>query len=212
MNCTTAVFTLMSGTALFSLATLYSYNRNILGDIKQKMSNLNVALSSLQLERSELINKSNDMYVETATKSVMADQYKEELEAIKETAHRLQFENEQLKTGNNNEELNLLQLTISRLQFDKQVLEAENNVKVGSLMGKINQLEQDNELLKSQDNQDNLAMLTEKINQLESENKRLKIENNNEDFELMKETVNRLQNDNELLIAAYRQIEKKIQS
>jgi predicted nucleic acid-binding Zn ribbon protein len=210
MNCTTAVFTLMSGTALLSLATLYTYNRNILGDFKQKMSNLNVALSSLQIERSELINKSNDMYVETATKSVMADQYKGELESLKETVARLQFDNELLKTENNKEEISLLQLTINRLQFDKQVLESENNVKVTSLTEKINHLEQENESLKTENSKEDLASLLEKINLLEIENKRLKIDSNHEEFVLLKETVNRLQNDNELLITAYQQLEKRI--
>lgn len=210
MNCTTAVFTLMSGTALLSFATLYTYNRNILGDIKQKMSNLNAALTSLQTERSELINKNNDMYVETATKSIMADQYKAELESLKETSNRLNYDNELSITGNDREELSLLSLTINRLQFDKQVLESENNVKVSSLKHKINELEQENELLKVETKRQELTSLTEKINHLEIENKRLKIDNNNVEFELLRETVNRLQNDNELLITAYQQLEKRI--
>lgn len=210
MNCTTAVFTLMSGTALLSFATLYTYNRNILGDIKQKMSNLNAALTSLQTERSELINKNNDMYVETATKSVMADQYKIELESLKETVNRLNYDNELSITGNDREELSLLTLTINRLQFDKQVLESENNLQVITLNDKINLLEQENEQLKFDNKKEELTTLTEKINHLEIENKRLKIDNNNGEFELLRETVNRLQNDNELLITAYQQLEKRV--
>jgi DNA repair exonuclease SbcCD ATPase subunit len=217
MNCTTAVFTLMSGTALLSFATIYTYNRNILSDIKLKMSNLNVALTSLQAERSDLINKSNDMYVETATKSVMADNYKAELDALRETVHRLQSDNELLKSENNmetlasqKEEMSVMTLTINRLHFDKQVLEAENKKQLGDISEKMTQLEQENALLKAENSKEELATLTATINRLQFENNRLKMDSNSAEFESLKETVARLQNDNELLINAYRQMEKRV--
>jgi hypothetical protein len=210
MNCTTAVFTLMSGTALLSFATLYTYNRNILSDIKLKMSNLNVALTSLQIERSELINKSNDMYVESATKSILAENYKSELDALRETLNRLQSDNEALKSDSNKDEMNVLTLTINRLHFDKQVLEIENKQQLGVLSDKISLLEQENALLKAENNKEELATLNTTINRLQIENRRLKMDSNAEEFELLKETVIRLQNDNELLIKAYRQMEKKV--
>jgi chromosome segregation ATPase len=217
MNCTTAVFTLMSGTALLSFATIYTYNRNILSDIKLKMSNLNVALTSLQTERSELINKSNDMYVESATKSVMAENYKAELDALRETVNRLQTDNEVLQSQTNNdvlanqkEEMSVMTLTINRLHFDKQVLEAENKKQLGEISEKMTQLEQENALLKAENSKEELATLTATINRLQFENNRLKMDNNSAEFESLKETVARLQNDNELLINAYRQMEKRV--
>jgi chromosome segregation ATPase len=217
MNCTTAVFTLMSGTALLSFATIYTYNRNILSDIKLKMSNLNVALTSLQTERSELINKSNDMYVESATKSVMADNYKAELDALRETVNRLQTDNESLKSelstdllATQKEEMSVMTLTINRLHFDKQVLEAENKKQLGEISEKITQLEQENALLKAENNKEELATLADTINRLQFENNRLKMNSNIAEFDALKETVSRLQNDNELLIKAYRQMEKKV--
>jgi uncharacterized protein YlxW (UPF0749 family) len=96
MNCTTAVFTLMTGASMLAFATFYFYNRNIVSEMKQKLTNLNTALTSLQSERSDLINKSNDMYVETATKSVMMENYKEELESMRNTVIRLQNDNQLL--------------------------------------------------------------------------------------------------------------------
>jgi chromosome segregation ATPase len=210
MNCTTAVFTLMSGTALLSFATIYTYNRNILSDIKLKMSNLNVALTSLQAERSDLINKSNDMYVETATKSILAENYKAELDALRETVNRLQSDNESLKSESNKEEMDVMTLTINRLHFDKQVLEAENKQQLGAISEKMNVLEQENALLKAENNKEELANLNATINRLQTENRRLKMDTNREEFDLLKETVTRLQNDNELLINAYRQMEKRV--
>jgi chromosome segregation ATPase len=217
MNCTTAVFTLMSGTALLSFATIYTYNRNILSDLKLKMSNLNVALTSLQTERSELINKSNDMYVESTTKSVMADNYKAELDALRETVNRLQTDNELLKSESNidalatqKEEMGVMTLTINRLHFDKQVLEAENKQQLSLISEKMGALERENAMLKAEDNKEELAILNDTINRLQSENRRLKMDSNREEFDMLKETVARLQNDNELLINAYRQMEKRV--
>jgi hypothetical protein len=185
MNCTTAVFTLMSGAALLAFATLYTYNRNILGDVKQKMSSLNVALSTLQIERSDLINKSNDMYVETATKSVMADKYKEELDLLTEKISLLQYDNALLKSETHTEELDLLRQTVTHLRNDNTRLKSENNI-------------------------EELESLKQNLVQLQNENMRLKSDSKIQEFDILKETVARLQSDNELLINAYQQLEKRV--
>ena len=138
MNCTTAVFTLMSGASLLAFATLYFYNRNIVTDSKLKVSTMNNALTSLQAERSDLMNKSNDMYVETATKSVMVDKLSEELNMLQNEKEALIRKNEDLTAESDskpnlmdklNTEIQSLKETVGRLQNDNQLLiEAYKNI------------------------------------------------------------------------------------
>ena len=157
------------------------------------------------------------MYVESATKSVMAENYKAELDALRETVNRLQSDNELFKSENNTdalasqkEEMSVMTLTINRLHFDKQVLEAENKQQLSLISEKMSHLEQENALLKAENNKEELSNLNATINRLQAENRRLKMDTNREEFDLLKETVTRLQNDNELLINAYRQMEKRV--
>jgi vacuolar-type H+-ATPase subunit I/STV1 len=165
MNCTTAVFTLMLGSILLALATLYFHNRNILGDLKQKMSNLNGALISLQGERSELINKSNDMYVETATKSIMVEKLNEELASIREAK------------GDIMEKLNVEMM--SERDSKKQIIESLNQELSTIKESKNTLIEKLNTELASIKESKNLAIerMDEELNSMRAIIKRLQNDN-----------------------------------
>lgn len=96
MTCTTAVFTLMMGAAILGCAALYTYFNNILTGLKSKIDSLNTALSVLQEERGQLIEKNDALFMETATQSGEIERLTGEEKHHKSMIERLETDNRHL--------------------------------------------------------------------------------------------------------------------
>ncbi len=96
MTCTTAVLTLIIGTATLSGSTLFFYFQNVLTQYKKKLSNFNTALVTLQEERCSIKRKANNLYLDNATQTVEIENLQEVIQKQKETIERLEIDNRHL--------------------------------------------------------------------------------------------------------------------
>ncbi len=96
MNCTSAVFTLMSGAAAWAFSAMYFYNKNTVSNLRKKLKSYNTALSQLQEERAKMIVKTEDMFSENASLNVHFAHLTEENKILRGAMERLESDNRQL--------------------------------------------------------------------------------------------------------------------
>lgn len=97
MNCTSAVFLLIGGSAALAFAAMYFYVQNKVYDLKKKLTLYNTALTQLQEEKSSLIVKTENMFSENASQNVHLAHLNEENRLLRGNIELLEMDNERLR-------------------------------------------------------------------------------------------------------------------
>jgi peptidoglycan hydrolase CwlO-like protein len=93
MTCTTAVFTLMIGAAFLACAALFSYFMNNVDVLKNKMSSLNTALTTVQEEKSQLVERAELLKNENTSQTMEIERLMNEINQFKPMIERLEKDN-----------------------------------------------------------------------------------------------------------------------
>lgn len=93
MTYTTTVFILTIGTAVLTAVTMYLYFHYQTANLKKKIASLNQALTNLQSERSTLLMKVDNLYMENVTHTKEMEKLLDNLLSHQQTIERFEADN-----------------------------------------------------------------------------------------------------------------------